>query len=278
MDADAIKQIQNTAIEAAAGRAAAIEGGTQIVLPDDHRVIDLEQFQPGRRRFRGALRTDSLADFIGYVNDRHGEGIDGGCDGQVPGFIDSDRLSATCIFNLGTRWTPGHADDTAALTLKASAPYAAMTQVDGKHLVQKDAIDWLEDWIEHIAFEGQDGKTINNGVAIATIRKITIRSTAEATTTQENFRANRSAMEEVEARGADNLPAAVLFTCTPYAGLPQRTFRLRFGVLTSTDKPTIVLRIRNLEAEKEAIAQDFKRALLTDLADVATLTIGTFAA
>lgn len=273
MDADAIKQIQNTAIEAAAGRAAAIEGGTQIVLPDDHRVIDLEQFQPGRRRFRGALRTDSLADFIGYVNARHDAGYP-----PVPGFIDSDRLSATCIFNLGTQQFPGHADDTAALTLKASAPYAAMTQVDGKHLPQKDAIDWLEDWIEQIAFEGQDGKTINNGVAIATIRKITIRSTAEATTTQENFRSNRSALEDVEARGADSLPAAVLFTCTPYAGLPQRTFRLRFGVLTSTDKPTIVLRIRNLEAEKEGIAQDFKRALLTDLQDVANLTIGTFAA
>lgn len=80
----------------------------------------------------------------------------------------------------------------------------------------------------------------------------------------------------MEARGAVELPSEVLFTCTPYAGLPSRTFRLRLAVLTTTDKPVLVLRVRNLEAEQEAIAQDFKAALLRDLEGDAALTIGTF--
>lgn len=273
MEGSAIQLIQNTAIEAAQGRAAELLQGKQIALPDGYRIHDLEQFQAGRRRFRGTLRTDSLSDFTGYVRRRaeHREG-------PAPGFIKAESLSANVVFNLGDVSAPGHADDQAILTLKPSAPYASMLAVDGLHLPQKDALDWLEDWSDQVKFVDADGEAMAAGAAITALRKITIRATAESTTSQDQYRATRSAMEDVEARGAQQLPAEVRFTCTPCPGLPDRTFRLRVGVLTNSEKPILTLRVRNLAAEQEAIAQDFKRVLLEDLQEAAVLTIGTFTA
>lgn len=275
MDESAIRLIQRTAIDADDRIAEQVDEGEKVALPNDYTIHDLEQYRPGRRRFRGTLRTDSLGDFVGYVTRRATDAV-----GNVPGFINAEKLSSTVLFNLGDVEQPGHADDTAVLTLQPSAPYAALTQVNGRQLAHKDALDWLEDWADNLSYLGADESgapvSIAASVALAAIRKITIRATAEKTSSQENYRATRSALEDVETRGAAQLPAEVLFQCTPYAGLPARTFRLRLAVLTSTDKPVLVLRVRNLEAEKEAIAQDFKRALLTDLEDVATLTIGTF--
>lgn len=269
MDDSAIKLIQGTAIEADRIRALHLEKGLQIALPNDVVIHDLEQYQLGRRRFRGTLRTDSLADFVGYVKRRVG-------DGQVPGFVDSEKLSASVVFNLGNEQAPGHADDVAKLALKATAPYAALLAINGRQVPQKDAIDWLQDWSEHADFYSESDEPMSRAAAITAIRKITIRATAESTTTQDNFRATRSAMEDVEARGASVLPSEVRFSCTPYPGLPSRTFRLRLGVLTSTDKPVLILRVRNLEAAQEDIAQDFKSVLLSELDTAATLTIGTF--
>lgn len=269
MDDSAIKLIQGSAIEADRIRGLHLEKGLQIALPNDVVIHDLEQYQAGRRRFRGTLRTDSLSDFVGYVKRRAG-------DGQTPGFIDSEKLSANVLFNLGNEQNPGHADDVAKLALKPTAPYAALLAINGRQVPQKDALDWLQDWSAHVAFYNESDEAMPAAAAITAIRKITIRATAESTTTQENFRANRSVMEDVEARGASVLPSEVRFTCTAYPGLPDRTFRLRLGVLTNTDKPVLTLRVRNLEAEQEAIAQAFKRVLLDELEASATLTIGTF--
>ncbi len=275
MEENALKWIQFTALEANGTNQKALDAGKQIVLSKEVEIHDLEKFQPGRRRFRGALKTDSLSDFVLYIKRHMKEAPIAGTEG-APGFIDAIKLSATVLFNLGTATSPGHADDTATLTLKPSAPYAAICAINGKHLAHKDAIDWLEDWAENISYLYQAGIELSPQSALTAIRKITIRATTEKTTSQEDFRATRSALEDVEARGAVELPSEVLFTCTPYAGLPSRTFRLRLAVLTTTDKPVLVLRVRNLEAEQEAIAQDFKAALLRDLEGDAALTIGTF--
>lgn len=272
MDAEGIKHLQEQAIDAAQGRAAELLQGKQIALPDNYQIHDLEQYQPGRRRFRGTLATDSLSDFVGYVKRRAaGDGF-----GQVPGFIDAEKLAATILFNLGTAESPGHADDRAVLRLKATAPYTALLQVDGSHLQHKAAVEWLEDWNEHLNFLDASGEQLANGVAMAAVRKITIKAVAEATSSEADYRSTRSAFEDVEARGATALPASIAFNCTPYPGLPSRRFQLRLAVLTTADKPTLVLRVRNLAAEQEAIAQDFKRVLLEDLETAAALTIGTF--
>lgn len=272
MDAEGIKHLQEQAIDAAQGRAAELLQGKQIALPDNYKIHDLEQYQPGRRRFRGTLATDSLSDFVGYVKRRTGADV----PSPVPGFIDAERLAATVLFNLGDATHPGHADDRAVLRLKATAPYDALLQIDGSHLQHKAAVEWLEDWNEHLGFLDADGVPVAKAAAMTAVRKITIKAVAESTSSEADYRSTRSAFEDVEARGAAALPAAITFECIPYPGLPYRTFRLRLAVLTTGDKPTLVLRVRNLAAEQEGIAQDFKRILLEDLEAAADLTIGTF--
>lgn len=278
MDKSAIDLLQNTAIAAHATMVPSTLANRLVARPSDFVIEDLEKFADSRARFRGTLLTDSIADFVAYVKRHATEApvVVGPNQKGVPGFIDADKLSATVHFNLGTAEKPGHGDDTAVLRLKSSAPYAALTAVNGRQLQHKDAIDWLEDWSELVEYRSESGEAISAAAALASIRKITIRATAETTSSQENFRATRSALEDVEARGAQSLPAEIAFSCTPFAGLPERTFRLRLAVLTSTDKPVLVFRVRNFESEKEAIAQDFKRVLLTDLEGAADLTIGQF--
>ena len=276
MDPSSIALIQQTAVDAQNARIPSDLAHRIAAIPEKYEVHDLEPYMPLRERYRGQLRTDSLADFISYVQRRRPTKVETTAETLTPGFIHAQNLAATVFFNLGTPDDPGHADDTAVLKLNPTAAYDAMTTVDGQKLAQKDTIDWLEDWAENIGYIDADDNGIPASAALVAMRKITIKATAETTSSQENFRATRSALEDVEARGAAQLPAYILFTCTPYAGLSARTFKLRVSVLTSTDKPVIVLRVRNLEAEKEAIAHEFKRVLLTDLEGVATLTIGTF--
>lgn len=240
------------------------------IAPDNFRLIDTEPFQPLRRRFRGKLITDSLADFIHHVKLRAGEGQ------PVPGFIASEKLSATVIFNLGTVEAPGHADDTAALALKASPAYAAILAAHGSTLSHADALNWLQDWVDNVSYADDDGADMPTAATYNALRKLTISATTESTSEERNHGASRSALEQVEARGASALPAFVRFTCTPYAGLPERVFYLRINVRDSGGKPVLQLRIRNLDSEKEAIAQSFKTELLRELEGRAALVIGTF--
>jgi uncharacterized protein YfdQ (DUF2303 family) len=196
MDETAIQLIQDTAIDASGNRIPPDLAGRLIAVPTDYVVHDLEKYMDGRERFRGALRTDSLADFIAYVK-RRANGTDGAVEANehpltlVPGFIDADKLSATVLFNLGNVDRPGHADDTATLALKASAPYTAVLAVSGNPRTQKDAIDWLEDWSEHVEFADENGGKLGAAAAIAAIRRITITSKTESTSSQEQFRASR---------------------------------------------------------------------------------------
>lgn len=291
MDASAIREIGGLSVYAHKAILPSAMQDRLAAVPSHVELEDLEKYQDLRSRFRGTLATDSIADFIIYVK-RHaaepvalfpttielkpGERIEPLAPRPASGFIDADKLSACVLFNLGTRAEPGHADDRALLALKPTAPYAAALAIDGKQLQQKTAIDWLEDWAEHVTFADAAGGAISTAAAITAIRKITIRATSESTSQQTDFRATRTALEDVEAQGAGGLPAEVRFNCTPYTGLQSRTLRFRLAVLTGGDKPIVTLRIRNLDAEKEAIAQDFKRVLLAELEGHATLTIGTF--
>ena len=238
--------------------------------PESFKLFDTEQFQAFRRRFRGKLSTTSLADFILYVKTRT-EGAN-----VAPGFIDADRLSATVIFNLGTVERPGHGDDTATLGLKASPAYATILAVHGTTLPHADALNWLQDWVDHITYADEDGNDMPAPATYNALRKLTISAKSDATSEERPHGASRSALEEVEARGAGALPAFLRFNCTPYAGLPDRVFYLRVNVRDNNGKPVLQLRIRNLDSEKEAIAQDFKAELLRELEGRAALVIGTF--
>lgn len=275
MNSNAVKEIRDLSVLAASGMNEALAPQAIVALPDSFAIHDLEKYQPNRRRFRAKLATHSLADFVAHVTARNKADVR---PAPIPGFIDVDRLSATVIFNLGSVQEPGHADDTATLQLKPTPAYTALLAVNGSTLAHADALHWLQDWSDHVTYAYEDGGPMVTASAYNALRKVTIAELSETTSEERQHGNTRSALASVEAKAATPLPALLRFTCEPYAGLPAREFTVRLAIRDHGGKPAFQLRIRNLDSEKEAIAQQFKAALLQELDGNAALMLGTFAA
>lgn len=240
-----------------------------------NQVVSLENLQDGRSRFRGGLKTNSLADFVAYVKRDHG--IDKALQPQT--YIDASNLSASAFFNLGNHQNPGHADHTAQLKLDQTAAYRALIAADGKRIDQKALAEWIEEWAKQIDVADENGEPLSLSLAIGAIRSVKVKATAESTTTVGNFAQSRTAMEDIEARasGLANLPARLTFRFTPALGLSDQSADLRISLIANPEeKPTFALRWIGREQVVEAIAQDFKRVLFDEVGDAALLTIGTF--
>lgn len=277
MDATAIERIQNTAPHTEASKQLEIlernHGTPSILLPKDCRLESLEELMPYRSRFRAALHTSAVEDFTSYY--AHNQVAD--CT-QV--FVQPESMTAKAIFNLYDEeeiHQPGHGDHTASLTLVKTAPYKALLEIDGGRHSQKALAEWMEDWRNHLAaFASDESPNLNINQAIAAIRRITIEATAKTDTEVRNFGASRSAMESIEAKSEDQLPAFPVFTCQPYKGLEERSFSLRVGVLTGDKAPVLATRIIKLEEHQEAMAEEFKTLLKTCLPEEAKIYIGSF--
>lgn len=269
MDGTAIKAIGDLAVAAAN---AEYLGTPTPALFHDGKLISIEHLQAGRSRFRGKLVTASLADFVSYVRTR--------AHGSAParGFIDADSLNAVCYFNLGDESAPGHADDLAVLALLPTAAYSAAREIDGRKLHQKALAEWMEDWASQLTAVSETGEPIPLSAAIAAVRSVKVKQISESTNTVRNFGATRSALEEIEAQavGATALPPALAFRFTPYLGLAEQTAELRIAFIADEDKPTFSIRWARREQIEESITQDFKRLLIEEVGDAASMTIGTF--
>lgn len=266
MDKTAIELIQNTAIAAAAMEAG--KGLDVVALPQGLALASLEPFQKQRSRFRGTFTTGSLDDFVEYVGSRGGEG--------TVCFVESQRMAARAFFNLGTEQNPGHGDHIAVLSLEATAPYKATQAVNGVKMSQQQLAEWLEDWNAFLSASDVDGNNIEMRRAITAARRITIEAIRKEEHTTENMRASRSAMEDIEAKSKDGLPAEFHVRCEPYLGLGDMVLRLRLSVLAGGDKPALIMRIVQYEALQEEMAERFKDRLTAKLGDTAKTLVGTF--
>jgi len=238
------------------------------LVPDGAKIVDLERFQDHRNRFRGTYSTHSLADFGAYVVERSAA--------AARGFIDQDAMSCTVLFNLGTPDEPGHADDRAMLRLKPSAAFAAVQAICGQNLVQKAMSDWIEDWHQHLVATDENGAVMSIAKAIAAVRTITVKASSESDHAVGETRASRSAMDSIEASSKETLPAWLDFKVIPFEGLGEQTIRLRVSVLTGGSQPQLKLRWLGEEAQREAIAQEFKQVLEGKVGDAAKLVLGSF--
>jgi uncharacterized protein YfdQ (DUF2303 family) len=240
---------------------------TPILIGQDGKIINLEQFQQRRSRFRGKFQTTSITEFAAYVKANPG--------GQ--GFISAGNgLDARVFFNLGAPDNPGHADWIADLIPQRTAAYTAALDANGKRYGQRELAEWIEDWALHVSIFNPDGNEVSLSAAVAAIRNINISARSEAGHADADFGARRTAMEEIEARSnAGALPARLVMRTEPYPGFEQRDITLRLSVITG-DKPQLSLRIVGLEALAEDIAREFRSLLLEQIGDAAVMTIGTF--
>lgn len=272
LDSNAISQIQDMTVALLSLNAIEKSLCPAIVLPNDFKVSSLENLQEGRFRFRGEMKTTSISDFVKYS-------IKNAVEEGVSCFIDADEMSAETIFNIGTIGEPGHADNTALVKLKQTAPFSALLKIDGVKYRQKELAEWLEDWRDYLMAFDAEGNVLDIKQAISAVRRITIESTRSAEHEDHDFSAKRSVLESVEARSKDVMPTAFQFTCTPYDELKERSIKLRYSVLTGGDVPVLVLRIVQLENLEEQIAQEFRNLLCDefDESEIETF-IGKFSA
>lgn len=226
------------------------------LLPDGTGVESLERFSLERFRFRGAMSTTSIDDFARYSKGYASASEPARC------FIDADNMTARSVFNIGTLDNPGHADNVASITLKKTAPFRALLQIDGQRLKQKQIAEWLEDWSDYLLAFDADGNTMQISQAAQAVRRITIQQATQQDHEAGDFAGKKSLMQSVEASSKDVMPVAFEFKCVPYEGLGERRFSLRNSLLTSDD-PCFVLRIVQLEAQEEAIANEFRDLLIS---------------
>lgn len=268
VDASAISKVQELVLSQFLEEKLSSVDCPVAVVPENVNVESLERFSLERYRFRGKLQTFSIDDFARYATGYAAAGSR--C------FINADEMRAVAVFNLGTLDHPGHADNTAVLSLKKTAPFAALLGINGDRNNQKDLAEWLEDWADYLIGFDAGGAVIDAKKASAAVRKITIESNQSADFEDNDFSGKRSLMESVEARTKDIMPVAFEFKCVPFEGLAERPFKLRLSIITG-DRPVLVLRIVQLETQQEAMAAEFRDLLVEKFkgSDVETF-IGTF--
>lgn len=255
LDGNAIQEVQKLAIAGLSiGNIDATECPTALI-PQNAQVESLERFNTQRFRFRGALSTTSIDDFVRYSV---GYAV---TDTPARCFIDADNMSARSVFNIGTLDKPGHADNVAGITLKKTAPFRALLDVNGDRLNQKQIAEWLEDWSDFLTAFDASGETMTIAQAAQAVRRVTIQQSSQADHEEGDFSGKKSLMQSVEASSKEVMPVAFEFKCVPYEGLGERRFNMRNSLLKSSD-PVFVLRIVQLEAQEEAIANEFRDLLI----------------
>ncbi len=276
MEKEAIKHLQDDAVIDAINQVLIENDADLLALPESARLEDLEQYSDRRRRFRGTFATNDPKSFANYCVNNVSEQIKSGC------FIDPDQMSAITILDLGTVNVPLHADHKAGLSLQKTAAFKALLQIEGKRMDQKSAAEWLEDWSPHLAatIRGENGPELYPlSKAIAAVRLVTLKTNTEQEHEDRDYGATRSTMASVEAKSRDQpLPNFLEFTCNPYHGLQERTFRLRIALITSDGDPEFRFRMVQAEQEQEEMADDFADLIRQEMGGVMDVTIGRMTA
>lgn len=270
MDKNAIRAMQESECIRAATEALEKREKTNqlIAIPDSCSLVSLEKYMPFRRRARGKMRTSSLKSFVDYVKS-HAE------SGAVV-FVDSKEIGARAVLNLGTPQNPGHADNLALYCPQETAAYAALAKNTGMPLAQKEAAEFMEDWQDCIQCLGENGDVLSTSQAVAAVRKITIEAISKRANEEMTLSASRSTFENLTASSQDPLPAAIRFTCNPYADAPERTFVLRFGIATGESKPRVILRIIKREEHQAQIAEALADRVEFALNDAIPVLVGSY--
>lgn len=245
-------------------------GDGLVALPKDFSIHDIEKHLSARRRARGSMETSVIEDFGRYVSDYRLDGA--AC------FVDSQRMQAIAVLNLGTSDAPGHADDTATLALRATAAYTALRKItDSGPTSQRVVAEFLEDWPGELVFY-REGQSVTPGAAIAAVRDITIEHLKKQGSSEQQLSAERSTFEKVAAAGELPLPTHLYFTAVPFLGLTQRTFVMRLGLQTGGSAPAIGLRIVTLEKHIEEMAVELASLVRQALGDELPVLVGSYTA
>ena len=238
-----------------------------IALPDSYQLHDLEKHMPNRTNYRGTFSTDNHDEFAKYCKTYEVEGSQ--C------FINVENMTATTIIDLGTQELPGHCDHRSKLSLKATADFKALLQINDKQSDQKTLAEWIEDYTESLQIFTEHGESVEVSQAAAAIRAMTFEVKAGQTSEVNNFSAQQSEYESMAITTKNELPMPHIFKfkCEPYLGIPERTFEMRMSTIGNK---TLILRIKQLEQHIESMGIEFKELVIQKLEANETTHIVTY--
>lgn len=223
-----------------------------IVIPEGFKIEDLESKQEYRNSLRGSFDTPVIAEFVKYNTEFSSE--------AAKTFIDVQEMAARSIFDLGNTDKAGHQRHKAELKLRKTAPFKTLLARDGRPAEQRDMSEWLEDNTEFLKAFSSAGEPIEMSKAIAAVRELSFEHKRGRESSVQDFSQTQSEYESIATKTRDDLvlPAVFVFTCEPYQGLPEFKFELRVSIKGAD---VVNLRIKNLEAKEEEIAQKFLEIL-----------------
>jgi uncharacterized protein YfdQ (DUF2303 family) len=240
-----------------------VTGVPKLLVPDNFRFIDIESALDNRTRFRGCFGTEDITSFVDYVSQYVGEETPLYPNAQV--FIDDYSMAAKAILNVGDLVIPGHCDHTATLRIPKTAAYKALLTACERRSGQQELSDFIEDWKDRITVDGISGEQMNLAVAINAVRTVTVERVREIESSIDQFENSASVSEREAAKNKKDLPAYINFTCVPFSGLSEVTFKIRVSMLTGDARIAFCLRIVGEEEHNEKISDEFKQKIKTNL-------------
>ena len=244
------------------------EKQSAVALPDSFQVLDLEKFQPTRRRLCGTLQTSSEQHFVSYCQQNKEAG--------AIVTIDADEMLAVAHLNFGTTEAPGHADNLARLDYQKTAEYLALLRMTDRNVSQRELAEFLEDFAHLIKCFDDAGGEIALGHAVAAVRKVTIESLSNTDSEVNSLQESRSTFESIKASSKQPLPVRISFTCTPYFGLPERKFSCRLTVAAGEKAPRMGLALIHRELHKQEMAEQAVHQLSAELGSEMPVYVGSY--
>jgi len=240
-----------------------------VLAPQGATVVSLEHLGEHPARLRQTFKTERIKDFVAYIL-----AADGGNQPTV--YVAPQGNAATAIIDHGNEELPGWGSHRAELALVKTREYQALETLCAKPRSQQDLIDYLEDWAKDGFVECLvSGEEVSASAAIAAVRRVELKASASSTHEQDNFAASRTALEQIEARGASNaLPGHVKLMAPVYVGTNQRDIFARISVRETEGKPAFGIRIMQLDALTESVAREVEETLVSAFGDEASVFVG----
>ena len=249
--------------ESIAGHVADETTGQALYLPPGATLAAAEKFALAPRFHRHHYETERLPDFVAYVTNNALLAAM-----HVPTvYVRANGSGARALFDHGEPTAPqwGHHD--ALLNLREATAWAAAQRMASGVHDQRRVIDCLEDWPTHITAHQGNGDDIPHAKAIATLRRVSLEAKASSTTEENDMARQRTTLESIEARGADDtLPAYFVVHSPIYVGTCTLDIVLRLSVRAAEKAPALALRIVGQESLAEETAQWVEATLREQLA------------
>lgn len=259
MEKSAIEQLQET------GKLPEIieqVNGTQepvVIVPNSMGVHSIDKYMKNPARYRLLFETNSVDAFLEYNAANKTD--------SATCFVEALDMSALTVFDLGSQEAPLHKAHKAKVSLLKTAAYKALLAIIDYGKDQKEASEFLEDWEDQIEVRDSQSGAMNPRLAAKALRLLTIETARAISSEINDFSTSQSAMERIEVKDSNAMPALILFKCKPYSSLHSRSFPVRASVLTSGNSPKIIFRIIKHEEILEDMAEEFKRSLEEKLED-----------